>query len=77
MQELGWDRKDYVLCTKIFWGGEGPNDKGLSRKHIIEGARVRFNSPSAAFPSFILFLIPHPCLQCRPVHRITWRILTD
>ena len=33
----GWKRSDLVLSTKIFWGGEGPNDKGLSRKHIIEG----------------------------------------
>ncbi|HHN74681.1 MAG TPA: aldo/keto reductase, partial [Acidobacteria bacterium] len=28
---------DLVLSTKIFWGGKGPNDTGLSRKHIIEG----------------------------------------
>ncbi len=30
-------RSDLVLSTKIFWGGNGPNDLGLSRKHIIEG----------------------------------------
>jgi voltage-dependent potassium channel beta subunit len=34
---LGWARKDYLVSTKIFWGGEGPNDQGLSYKHIIEG----------------------------------------
>jgi len=33
----GWSRSDLVLSTKIFWGGEGPNDRGLSRKHILEG----------------------------------------
>lgn len=33
----GWKRSDLVISTKIFWGGKGPNDKGLSRKHIIEG----------------------------------------
>lgn len=32
-----WKRSDLVLSTKIFWGGEGPNDSGLSRKHIQEG----------------------------------------
>ena len=41
MQELGWKRSDVVVSTKIFWGGSGPNDKGLSRKHIIEGTKVR------------------------------------
>jgi voltage-dependent potassium channel beta subunit len=37
LQELGWQRKDYLVSTKIFWGGDGPNDQGLSYKHIIEG----------------------------------------
>lgn len=30
-------REDLVLSTKIFWGGNGPNDTGLSRKHLLEG----------------------------------------
>jgi voltage-dependent potassium channel beta subunit len=29
-------REDLVLSTKIFWGGNGPNDTGLSRKHLID-----------------------------------------
>jgi voltage-dependent potassium channel beta subunit len=37
LKELGWARKDYLVSTKIFWGGDGPNDQGLSYKHIIEG----------------------------------------
>jgi len=32
-----WKRSDLVLSTKIFWGGKGINDRGLSRKHILEG----------------------------------------
>ena len=32
-------REDIVVSTKIFWGGDGPNDVGLSRKHLIEGTR--------------------------------------
>jgi voltage-dependent potassium channel beta subunit len=32
-------REDLVVTTKIFWGGNGPNDTGLSRKHLIEGTR--------------------------------------
>jgi len=30
-------RTDIVVSTKIFWGGNGPNDRGLSRKHLLEG----------------------------------------
>jgi len=37
IKRAGWKRSDLVISTKIFWGGKGPNDTGLSRKHIIEG----------------------------------------
>ncbi|MCX6062873.1 MAG: aldo/keto reductase family protein [Caldiserica bacterium] len=33
----GLARSSYVLATKAFWPvGDGPNDRGLSRKHIME-----------------------------------------
>ncbi|KMZ65870.1 Voltage-gated potassium channel beta subunit [Zostera marina] len=38
--EMGWKRSELVISTKIFWGGMGPNDKGLSRKHIVEGVKA-------------------------------------
>lgn len=32
-----YDRDDYVVATKVFFPmGQGPNDRGLSRKHIRE-----------------------------------------
>jgi aryl-alcohol dehydrogenase-like predicted oxidoreductase len=32
-----YDRDSYFLATKVFWPmGDGPNDRGLSRKHIME-----------------------------------------
>ena len=37
IRKLRLKRSDLVLATKIFWGGRGPNDFGLSRKHIVEG----------------------------------------
>ena len=37
LKELGWPREQYVVSTKIFWGGQTPNEKGLSFKHIAEG----------------------------------------
>jgi len=37
IRKTGWKRTDLVISTKIFWGGSGPNDNGLSRKHITEG----------------------------------------
>ncbi len=38
---LGNRRKDIVLATKCFWRmGRGPNDNGLSRKHIIDAVNA-------------------------------------
>ncbi len=37
IKKAGWKRSDLVISTKLFWGGGGVNDKGLSRKHIVEG----------------------------------------
>ncbi len=39
IKKAGWKRTDLVISTKLFWGGRKPNYTGLSRKHIIEGAR--------------------------------------
>jgi len=36
-KKLGWKREDLIISTKIFWGGPGPNQTGLSHKHVIEG----------------------------------------
>ncbi|OWZ00257.1 hypothetical protein PHMEG_00028593, partial [Phytophthora megakarya] len=41
-----WSREDLVITTKIFFGSKGfaakcgPNEQGLSRKHIIEGTKA-------------------------------------
>ncbi|KAI9993459.1 hypothetical protein PInf_015541 [Phytophthora infestans] len=41
-----WSREDLVITTKIFWGAKdfmakrGPNEMGLSRKHIVEGTKA-------------------------------------
>ncbi len=37
LKQVGWRRESYVVSTKIFWGGKGPNDRGLSYKHVYEG----------------------------------------
>jgi aryl-alcohol dehydrogenase-like predicted oxidoreductase len=37
----GFERDSYFLATKVYFPmGEGPNDRGLSRKHIMEQAHA-------------------------------------
>ncbi|KAF1317686.1 Voltage-gated potassium channel subunit beta, partial [Globisporangium splendens] len=38
-----WAREDLVISTKMYFGSKanpGPNDQGLSRKHIVEGTKA-------------------------------------
>lgn len=36
LQDIADDREDYVLATKVYFPtGDGPNDRGLSRKHLM------------------------------------------
>ncbi|MDX2245639.1 MAG: aldo/keto reductase [Bacteroidia bacterium] len=36
LKKMGWNRDTFVVSSKVFWGGRLPNQKGLSRKHVIE-----------------------------------------
>jgi len=39
LKKTGWPRQSFVVSSKVFWGGKGPNDQGLSRKHVYEACR--------------------------------------
>nr|ARD05929.1 Voltage-gated potassium channel subunit beta-3 [Polyodon spathula] len=39
LKKKGWRRSSFVVTTKIYWGGQAETERGLSRKHIIEGLR--------------------------------------
>ncbi len=30
LKKTKWPRESFVVSSKVFWGGEGPNDRGLS-----------------------------------------------
>lgn len=60
IRELGWKRSDLVISTKIFWGGQGPNDKGLSRKHILEGTKASLKRLDMDYVDLIYCHRPDP-----------------
>ena len=59
-KDLGWARKDYLVSTKIFWGGDGPNDKGLSYKHIIEGVNAALTRLQLEYVDLVFAHRPDP-----------------
>uniref|UniRef100_A0A8C6L0M8 Voltage-gated potassium channel subunit beta-1 n=1 Tax=Nothobranchius furzeri TaxID=105023 RepID=A0A8C6L0M8_NOTFU len=43
IKKKGWRRSSFVITTKIYWGGQAETERGLSRKHIIEGNALCLN----------------------------------
>ena len=60
IQDKGWSRSDLVLSTKIFWGGDGPNDQGLSRKHVIEGTKAALRRLQTDYVDLVFCHRPDP-----------------
>jgi voltage-dependent potassium channel beta subunit len=59
-KQQGWARESFVVSTKIFWGGSGPNDTGLSHKHVIEGAHKALRRLQLDYVDLIFCHRPDP-----------------
>ena len=40
LKAQGWGRDEFVVSSKVFWGGEKPNQTGLCRKHVVEACHA-------------------------------------
>lgn len=40
LKQLNWSRDSYIVSSKVFWGGQKPTQKGLSKKHVTEAAHA-------------------------------------
>jgi len=40
LRELAWPRDSFCVSSKVFWGGELPTQRGLSRKHVTEACHA-------------------------------------
>lgn len=43
LKKLGWSRDSYIVSSKVFWGGELPTQRGLSKKHIHDACNAALN----------------------------------
>lgn len=62
-------REDLVISTKIFWGGDGPNQKGLSRKHLLEGTWNSLKRLQLDYVDLIYCHRPDPEV---PMEEVVW-----
>lgn len=40
LKSKGWPRSSFLVSSKVFWGGDRPNEEGLSRKHVFEACHA-------------------------------------
>lgn len=40
IKKLGLKRDTYAVSTKVFWGGKGPMNRGLNRKHVFDACHA-------------------------------------
>ena len=64
-----WRRSDIIITTKIFWGGDGVNEKGLSRKHIMEGLEASLMRLQMDYVDMIFCHRPDPFTPTETVVR--------
>ncbi|KAI9295113.1 voltage-dependent potassium channel, beta subunit [Neoconidiobolus thromboides FSU 785] len=60
IQKLCWRRSEFTISTKLFWGGRGPNERGLSRKHILEGLEASLERLQLDYVDIVLAHRPDP-----------------
>ncbi|XP_072223092.1 voltage-gated potassium channel subunit beta-2-like [Leuresthes tenuis] len=60
IKKKGWRRSSLVITTKIFWGGKAEMERGLSRKHIIEGLRASLDRLQLEYVDVVFANRPDP-----------------
>jgi len=69
LKELGWPREQYLVSTKIFWGGSGPNDNGLNFKHVTEGVNNSLKRLGLEYVDLVFAHRPDPET---PMEEVVW-----
>eukprot|EP00466_Bigelowiella_natans_P001912 jgi/Bigna1/89898/estExt_fgenesh1_pg.C_570093 len=64
-----WRRSDILITTKIFWGGRGVNELGLSRKHIVEGLDAACKRLQTEYVDLVFCHRPDPLTPTETVVR--------
>ncbi|MFP5225223.1 MAG: potassium channel beta subunit family protein [Actinomycetota bacterium] len=71
--ELGWDRRDYLISTKFFWGiHEGPNSRNtLNRKYLLDAIDRSLERFEHDFVDIVYCHRPDPST---PIEETVWAL---
>jgi voltage-dependent potassium channel beta subunit len=40
LRDSGWSRDSFCVSSKVYWGGDLPTQRGLSRKHVVDACHA-------------------------------------
>ncbi len=71
LKKLNWDRTSYLVSSKAFFGsgGKKPNQRGLSRKHLVEACNDALQRLQMDYLDFYFCHRPDPSV---PMDEIVW-----
>ncbi|HMG15090.1 MAG TPA: voltage-dependent potassium channel subunit beta [Saprospiraceae bacterium] len=71
LKQSGWDRSSYLVSSKVFYGtgSKGPNQTGLSRKHIREACDAALKRLQVDYLDLYLCHRPDKTV---PIEEIVW-----
>tara|TARA_B110000046_G_scaffold30260_2_gene31959 strand:+ start:4732 stop:5709 length:978 start_codon:yes stop_codon:yes gene_type:complete len=73
LKNTGWNRDSYLVSSKVFWGGELPNQKGLSRKHVTEACHAALKRLQV---DYLDFYFCHRPDKNTPMEETVWTMHT-
>jgi voltage-dependent potassium channel beta subunit len=69
LKKANWNRDTFLVSSKVFWGGELPNQRGLSRKHVTEACHAALKRLQVEYLDFYFCHRPD---KSTPVEETVW-----
>lgn len=73
LNKVKWDRSTFLVSSKVYWGGQKPNQKGLMRKHIMEACESALKRLQVDYLD--LFFCHRPDIHT-PISETVWAMNT-
>lgn len=79
LKAAGWRRSSYLVSSKVFFGaeGDGPNETGLSRKHVVEACHAALRRLQVDYLDLYLCHRPDPSVPVEETSRAMHDLITQ
>uniref|UniRef100_H2ZIA3 NADP-dependent oxidoreductase domain-containing protein n=1 Tax=Ciona savignyi TaxID=51511 RepID=H2ZIA3_CIOSA len=77
LKKKKWRRSSYIVSTKLFWGGKAETERGLSRKHILEGIDGSLQRLQLKYVDIIFANKSDPATSMEEIVRAFTKVIND